>query len=137
MTDPVDPAVPHPTATNGISLSARERNERRIASAVQYIQANYRQRMTLDEVAGIVGMGRFSLSRNFRAVMQVPFRTYVLRMRVATAAKLLEQPDPGVTEVAQLVGFGDLSRFNKMFKKYVGLTPTAHRKRQATRNAQK
>ena len=114
-----------------------DRDEQRIRDAVTFLEEHYREPLPLDRVAGTVGMGRFTFSHKFTAVMHVSFRTYLLRVRVTHAGDLLRQPLHSVTDVAQMVGFGDLSRFNKMFKKYVGMPPTAYRELAVTTNIKK
>lgn len=111
------------------------RGEQRVHDAARYIDAHSDQSITLTGVARAVGMGPFSLSHAFTAVMQVSFRTYLLRRRVRHACDLLGDPSRSVTDIGQTVGFGDVSRFNKVFKKYAGLSPTAWRRRAMARSA--
>jgi two-component system, response regulator YesN len=110
-------------------VSPPTRDEQRIGEAVRFIQGHYADRIALAEVARSCRMGRFSLSHAFHLVMHVTFRTYLQRLRVTRATELLGQTSHSITEIADMVGFGDLSRFNKAFKKHLGLPPTAYRKR--------
>jgi AraC-like DNA-binding protein len=61
--------------------------------------------------------------------MGVTFRAYLLRLRLEKAKALLATGGFSITEVAQMVGFGDLPRFDKLFKRYAGVTPSAYRHR--------
>jgi two-component system, response regulator YesN len=60
-------------------------------------------------------------------VTGVSFRDYLLAVRLARAKQLLSSGRAFVTEVAQMAGFGDLPRFDKLFKRSTGLTPSAYR----------
>jgi AraC-like DNA-binding protein len=60
-------------------------------------------------------------------VVGVTFRDYLLKVRLERAKVLLAAGHLSITEVAQDVGFGDLPRFDKMFKRYTGFTPSAYR----------
>ena len=54
-------------------------------------------------------------------------RGYLVRVRLEKARALLTAKQDSITEIAMAVGFGDLPRFDKMFKRYTGFTPSAFR----------
>jgi two-component system response regulator YesN len=60
-------------------------------------------------------------------VLGVTFRDYLLKVRLERAKVLLAAGHVSITEVAYDVGYGDLARFDKVFKRYTGLTPSAYR----------
>jgi len=91
------------------------------------IQQRYWDRLSLSELARQVGMSKHRLSHRFREVLGVTFRDYLLKVRLERAKVLLAEGHRSITEVAQDVGFGDLPRFDKMFKRYTGFTPSAYR----------
>jgi len=98
-----------------------------IQRAMGLIQQRYWDQVSLSALARHVGMSRSHLSHRFRAVLGVTFRDYLLRVRLERAKVLLAAGHVSITEVAQNVGFGDLARFDKVFKRYTGLTPSAYR----------
>jgi two-component system, response regulator YesN len=100
---------------------------RPIQQARGLIQQRYWDQLSLSELARQVGMSKHRLSRRFREVLGVTFRDYLLKVRLERAKVLLEAGHLSITEVAQDVGFGDLPRFDKMFKRYTGFTPSAYR----------
>jgi two-component system, response regulator YesN len=106
--------------TSDASLLAVER-------AVRFIQEHYWERVPLATVAREVGTSPFVLSRRFRAALGVPFRRYYLQLRVEKAKTLMRSRQYSVTQVAQMVGFGDLPRFDKVFKHLAGTTPSSYR----------
>jgi two-component system, response regulator YesN len=91
------------------------------------VQQRYWDRLSLSELARQVGMSKHRLSHRFREVLGVTFRDYLLKVRLERAKVLLAAGHRSITEVAQDVGFGDLPRFDKMFKRYTGFTPSAYR----------
>jgi len=99
-----------------------------VQRAAQLIHERYWDKLSLLTAAQEAAMSRFALSRAFRIVMRVSFREYLLRQRVSKAKELLESHQYSVTEVAHMVGFGDLPRFDKVFRKHIGLSPSAYRK---------
>jgi YesN/AraC family two-component response regulator len=98
-----------------------------IQRAMSLIQQRYWDRLSLAEVARHVGMSKHRLSHRFREVLGVTFRGYLLQVRLERAKVLLAAGHRSITEVAHDVGFGDLPRFDKMFKRYTGVTPSAYR----------
>jgi YesN/AraC family two-component response regulator len=98
-----------------------------ILKCLRLIQERYWDRVPLSELARELGVGKYTLSRRFRQVMGVPFRDYLLRLRLEKAKALLRTAGVSITVVAQMVGFGDLPRLDKLFKRYTGLTPSGYR----------
>jgi two-component system response regulator YesN len=72
-------------------------------------------------------MSKYRLSHRFRELTGVTFRDYLLKVRLDRAKALLAADDVSISEVAQIVGFGDLPRLDKLFKRYTGFSPAAYR----------
>jgi two-component system response regulator YesN len=104
-----------------------------IQKAVTVIRQRYSDIVSLGHVAREVGMSRYRLSRRFTQVMGLSFREYLLRVRLERAKELLAGGHAPITEVALAVGFGDLPRFDKLFKRYTHLTPSRYRSRSVHR----
>ena len=98
-----------------------------IQKAIRLIQQRYWDRLSLAELASQVGMSKYHFSRRFKAVTGMGFREYLLTVRLRRAKHLLSSGPACVTEVALMAGFGDLPRFDKMFKRSTGLTPSKYR----------
>jgi len=98
-----------------------------IQKAMGLIQLRYWDNLSLAGLARELGMSKFHLSRRFREEVGVTFRTYLLRTRLDRAKVLLTRTQDSITEVAHAVGIGDLPRFDKLFKRYTGVTPSAYR----------
>jgi AraC-like DNA-binding protein len=93
--------------------------------AVNFIERNYHQRMSVAMVASVCNMPAFRFGREFKETFGIEFRDYVLRFRIREACRLLRNPNASVTEVGYSVGFSEPSYFTKMFKKLVGCPPSA------------
>jgi YesN/AraC family two-component response regulator len=98
-----------------------------VQRAMGLIQQRYWDQFSLSALAHQVGMSKYHLSHRFREMLGVTFRDYLLRVRLERAKALLSASHVSITEVAQNVGFGDLPRFDKVFKRYTGVTPSAYR----------
>jgi len=98
-----------------------------IQKAIKLIQLRYWDDISLSGLARELEMSKYHLSRRFKDVTGMTFRGYLLWTRLERAKVLLAGPRASITEVAHSVGFGDLPRFDKLFKRYTGLTPSAYR----------
>jgi two-component system response regulator YesN len=100
-----------------------------ILKGIKLIEERYWDRVPLSELARELGIGKYTFSRRFRQVMGVPFRDYLVRLRLEKAKALLVTGGVSITDVAHMVGFGDLPRLDKLFKRYTGVTPSDYRHR--------
>lgn len=98
-----------------------------VEKAMALIQRRYWDHVSLSGVARQVGMSKHRLSHRFREVLGVTFRDFLMQVRLERAKALLTDGHAPITEIAQIVGFGDLPRFDKLFKRDTGLTPSAYR----------
>jgi two-component system response regulator YesN len=106
----------------------------RIQKVIQLIRHRYWDHLSLELLAREIGMSKYRLSHRFSREVGMSFRAYLLRVRLDRARELLATGRVSISEVAQAVGFTDLPRFDKLFKRYTGLTPSAYRlRRQANR----
>jgi AraC family transcriptional regulator len=96
----------------------------RVNIALDRIHTSYAEPLAVDDLAKCAGMSRFHFSRLFREqVGDAPYR-YLLRVRVARAAELLRRGRHDVSEAALAVGFQDLGRFGRMFRREIGCRPS-------------
>ena len=113
-----------PGERSGASLS-KPNNPRR---AIEFIDAHLDERITLDDIARYCGLNPFAFSRAFKKENGITFKEYLVRRRINRARSLLADRSMSVTDVAEAAGFGDLSHFNRTFRRFVGSSPTAFRR---------
>ncbi len=90
--------------------------------ARSYIEQNCTRDLTLQEVAGHVGMNTTYLSVLFKEVMGESYIKYLTRYRMELAKTLLKK-GLKVNEVSEKVGYHTYRHFSEVFKKYTGITP--------------
>lgn len=104
------------------------KNQDRILTMLAFIQENYREKLTLQEIADASAVSVRECLRCFQtAIRQTPME-YLMDYRVQAAAKLLESTDLPVSEIAMRTGWGSSSYFTKIFRRSRGKTPNEHRK---------
>ena len=115
--------------------STRRGNAGKLSLLSGYISEHFRSRITLEQIAEITGMTPNSASRFFVRCMGVPLMTYVNRLRISEACRLLaSEPEMNVTEIAEACGFHDTSYFIHMFRQLMKRSPLAFRKEQRSSN---
>ncbi len=117
-------ARPEEEIPNEVPSSRPDESEAALLPAIYYIEQHFSERCSADEVAKLCGMSRFRFSRLFRCVFGLTFRDYLMRYRIGEACRLLQRPSVSITEVGGAVGFNDLSRFARTFKRYTGALPS-------------
>lgn len=95
--------------------------------ALDYLNRNYMDDMTLDNLAAYAGFSRYTLSRMFRQHTGETFTQYLSRRRVDMAMELLASTRLPVTQVALQCGFNSIATFNRVFREVKGCTPTQYR----------
>ena len=105
------------------------RDERRVTTAVRRIEAQAADRLSLHELAREAAMSPYHFLRVFERVVGVTPGQYILRTRLRRAAALLRGSSLSVTRVAAECGFGDLSTFNRQFRRAMCASPNEYRAR--------
>ncbi|WP_336967404.1 AraC family transcriptional regulator [Sphingobium aromaticiconvertens] len=102
---------------------------KRIQDVVHWIEQAPHQRQGLSALAESAGMSPFHFLREFKGLTGMTPHQFVLAQRLRRAAAHLREDDAPVSEVAFDAGFGDLSEFNRRFRRLMGTTPIAFRAR--------
>jgi AraC-like DNA-binding protein len=103
------------------------RDERRVSEALRRIEAAAHDELALAELARGAAMSPYHFLRTFRqAVGMTPYQ-FVLHTRLARAAVRLRSSDAPVSDIAFDAGFGDLSTFNRRFRRVMGCSPGVYR----------
>ncbi len=95
--------------------------------ALEYLNKNCVEDLTLDSLAAYAGFSRYTLSRMFRQHTGETFTQYLSRRRVEMAMELLSSTRLPVTQVALQCGFNSIATFNRVFREVKGCTPTQYR----------
>lgn len=98
-----------------------------IKSVLEYIETNFSSPLSLEKLAGVVGMNPKYFCRIFSRLTHQSPMDYVNFYRIEQAAYLLSSTDLPITSVAMECGFCESSYFTKVFKKYKNVTPKKYR----------
>ncbi len=103
------------------------KNTPTLKPAIKYINDNYNKDIRLDFLASLCDVSPSYFSKLFKKVFQTNLSTYVNGLRVETAKNLLSRTNKPIGTIAYEVGFEDCGYFIKIFKRFVGLTPSLYR----------
>lgn len=90
----------------------------------EYIKEHYAQEIHLSDLAIVMHLSSSYLSTKFKKEVGYSFTEYLVRFRMNKAKEFLEAGKINCKEAAERVGYTDYVQFSKMFKKYIGVTPT-------------
>jgi AraC family transcriptional regulator len=113
--------------TKPVAAAPGTRDQRRITRALRFIEAHSQDALPLDALARQAAMSPYHFLRTFRALVGMTPHQYVLRTRLHRAALLLHGSELPVAGIAFDCGFGDLSTFNRRFRRVMGASPSAYR----------
>lgn len=108
-----------------LSLS-REREER-LGRILDYIDANYMNKIQLADIAASEHISTYYLSHFFTEHLNQSFQNYLLQVRMQHARLLLASTDKRLIDICFECGFSDYRYLNRAFKEQFGLTPNEYR----------
>ncbi|MCP1419154.1 AraC-like DNA-binding protein [Pseudomonas laurylsulfativorans] len=92
-----------------------------------YCFSHIGERITLDDLAGLCGLGRFPFLKQFKRTVGMTPHAWLLRLRLERACGLLSRSGQPIIDVAHAVGFYDQSHFNRAFRQAFGVAPSRYR----------
>lgn len=98
-----------------------------VKNALHYIQGNYKQKLTLSDVAEKTYVSQWHLSKLLNRHTGQSFSEILNNVRIEQAKKLLEDPSLRIGDIAEAVGFLDMAHFSRVFKKQVGISANEYR----------
>jgi AraC-like DNA-binding protein len=107
--------------------AAKTEIERQVAHAVRYLELQYTQAVSIEQLARNLGYHRTYLCKMFKQSTGLSPMQYLFNIRMGRAVQLL-QTSMTIDQVASSVGFNDALFFSKQFRKWSGKAPSAYRK---------
>ena len=102
---------------------------KRILKVKNYIDEHYKDDLSLEQLADLVGMTPTAFSRYFKQRTAKNISEYIVDIRLGHAARLLVDTSDSVSEICWATGFNTLSNFNRLFRKRKGCSPTEFREK--------
>lgn len=112
---------------NRKTFGRAQRNNARIKEMLTYIQINYGQEITIEDIAAVCAISVSECIRCFRETTNTTPIAYLKSYRLQQAALKLQFTDEKISVIAEKCGFQEMSYFAKSFKEVYGCTPSEYR----------
>ena len=100
----------------------------KLATAVAYIEKNFCTDISLADLAQMTGYSERQFHRLFQSAFSAPPSVYITNLRLQKAQLLLKNTNQTIGDISWSCGYSDQNYFSRIFKKYIGLTPTEYKK---------
>lgn len=107
--------------------SIMDTNYDKLKVILEYLQTHYTEPITVQQAADMCGFSASHFMKLFRELTGISFTQYVKCLRLDAAAEQLRSTAKRVSEIAEMVGFRNLSYFSRAFEEQYCLTPSAYR----------
>lgn len=105
----------------------KSHKDEEIKRAQEYIEKNYSEKISVDELTSLVAVGRRSFERRFKKATSNSVVEYMQRVKIEAAKLFLENGRENVNEVMYHIGYSDPKAFRTVFKKITGLSPVEYK----------
>lgn len=105
-------------------------DETRVKDAILYIELHFHEQITLEQLAASIHISKSECCRCFKRTLQVTPIEYLMKYRIFRATQMLQHGDPEAHSMSSLafsVGFNNASYFNKVFRQFLGCTPSEYK----------
>ncbi|MDR2785161.1 MAG: helix-turn-helix transcriptional regulator [Treponema sp.] len=94
-----------------------------------FIQKNFREKITLDDIAKEGMVCRSKCCRLFKQTLRISVFDYLLNFRIRQSLALLRNEDMSISETALASGFSAVSYYGEIFKRLLGMSPGEYRRK--------
>lgn len=105
----------------------KDHKDEHIKKAQEFIEQNVQEKISVDQLASMLSIGRRNLERRFKKATSNSLVEYMQRVKVEAAKQRFESSADNVNEVMYNVGYNDPKAFRTTFKRFTGLSPVSYR----------
>ena len=113
----------------GYALEVQNSDNDRINIIYNYVLLNFKNPISLEEIAELARMTVPSFCRYFKKISGKKFTQFVNEIRIVHACKLLTESSESISNISFESGFNNFSHFNRQFKMVTGESPSIYRKK--------
>lgn len=91
---------------------------------IDYIKNNYQEKISISDLSKDLAYSESMLNRKFKKEVHITFNEYLNRYRINKSIDLLKNSDYNITEISYMCGYSSAKYFARVFKKYLGMSPS-------------
>jgi transcriptional regulator GlxA family with amidase domain len=110
-----------------IFTGQKDHGDFEVKKAQEFIETHYQDRILVEGLADLVGLGRRTFERRFKKATTNSPVEYIQRVKIEAVKKQLESGRKSVSELMYEVGYADSKAFREVFKKVTGISPNDYR----------
>ena len=111
------------------SLSSTSIHHQAIDRVVRYMIEHHTEEISLDDVLKVANMSKPTFSRQFKRHTGKTFVDFLNEIRLDEVRRSLLDTEEPISRIALQAGFGNLSHFNRLFRRHFGISPSEFRKK--------
>lgn len=106
-----------------------------VVTVTRYVDRHYAEPLTLEMMAELTHLNSSYLSKLFHAATGLPFKRYLMHIRIAKAHRILSLPtSKTISEIAYDCGFNDSNYFSRTFSSLQGMSPLEYKRSRMNKN---
>ena len=109
---------------SGIDEAAADKTN----TVVNFVMQHFSEDLSLERIAGLVGMNASYFSRFFKRSTGNTFNEFVTQIRVGKACELLSTTEQQISNISYAVGYNNIANFNRRFRERKDITPREYRR---------
>lgn len=117
-----------PLSSPGFHHSNNPIDSQRISVVYEYVMNHFDQPISLEQAASMIHLNKTSFCRYFKSRTSKTFSSFVNEVRIGKACRLLVHSQHTVSQIAAMVGYNNISHFNRQFKLLTGMSATRYKR---------
>lgn len=101
-------------------------NDTKIEEICNYINTNFKEKITLDDLCFLFGTNKTTICKNFKIIYGDTVTNYINKLRIKHAKKLMREGNLNLTQLSSDVGFSSIHYFSKLFKAHENKSPSEY-----------
>lgn len=110
---------------NAIDISTDEAiKDSTVVEMIRFVKDNYQDKISISDLSKKLAYSESMLNRKFKKEVHITFNEYLNRYRINKAIELLKNSDYNITDISYMCGYSSAKYFSRVFKKYLGISPS-------------
>ena len=115
-------------SSEGFVKTVNKKNSDKVNAAIEFATNNFKEKISLQDVANSVYMSKPSFCRFFKRSTGKTYFDFIREIRIGHSCKLIVENNHSITQIGFECGYKNISNFNRQFRSVKGMVPTNYKK---------